>query len=562
MKYSIYIFLFLIPLKGISQIYADKSYYLVDSLNLNELSKKDKNILDSALTIYHNTSNDTDQLNALAIIPKEMLHDDWSKYSYLLIDLSKSKLDANPINFFRNVYLRIHANALNDVGVMHYYNGNLISSLEYYNEALEIRKRIQDNGGIASSLCNIGLIYKNQGRVSKALEYYFKSLKIIESIDGLNGKADVLHNIGSIYEVEEDIPKAIRYYLKSIEIEKKLENRLGLAGSYVNLGFVYQRAKEDEKAREIFLESLKIYQDLEYKRGIADSYIGLGMVDYGEKNYTKSIENYKKSLVIKEGLKHKRGIASVVIKLGYAYFQMGNIELAEKFANRGLEIAYEINSPQNIQTAAKLLSKIYKHKKIYKEGWEMFELHITMWDSIFNLKTEKAIIKQESKYQLEKREHKIELQKKNIEVLEKDKKIKNYTLYGLIGFIFLLIIAVYLWFRNYKFKKNIEESEIRHQLDLYIKEVKLLKNNKEQTNVMDTIKGDLNTSLKNPLSERELEVLEELSKGKTNKDIAVTLFVSVNTIRTHLNKIYEKLDVSNRTQAVKKANDIGNRPNG
>ncbi len=52
------------------------------------------------------------------------------------------------------------------------------------------------------------------------------------------------------------------------------------------------------------------------------------------------------------------------------------------------------------------------------------------------------------------------------------------------------------------------------------------------------------------LSQRELEVLEKLSLGLPNAEIAAALMVSENTIRFHLKNIYEKLGVTNRTEAV------------
>ncbi|GAB5409898.1 MAG: response regulator transcription factor [Balneolaceae bacterium] len=55
------------------------------------------------------------------------------------------------------------------------------------------------------------------------------------------------------------------------------------------------------------------------------------------------------------------------------------------------------------------------------------------------------------------------------------------------------------------------------------------------------------------ISERELEVLILVAQGLSNKEIASTLFVSINTVKTHLSKLYEKLEVSRRTQAVEKA---------
>ena len=54
------------------------------------------------------------------------------------------------------------------------------------------------------------------------------------------------------------------------------------------------------------------------------------------------------------------------------------------------------------------------------------------------------------------------------------------------------------------------------------------------------------------LSGREEEVLHELKDGKTYKMVADILFISIETIRTHAHKIYTKLKVKNRIQAINK----------
>jgi len=55
------------------------------------------------------------------------------------------------------------------------------------------------------------------------------------------------------------------------------------------------------------------------------------------------------------------------------------------------------------------------------------------------------------------------------------------------------------------------------------------------------------------ISKRELEVLELMAKGLSNTEIAETLFVSLNTIKTHGARLFDKLEVNRRTQAVEKA---------
>ena len=60
-----------------------------------------------------------------------------------------------------------------------------------------------------------------------------------------------------------------------------------------------------------------------------------------------------------------------------------------------------------------------------------------------------------------------------------------------------------------------------------------------------------------PLTNRELDVLQLLARRLSNKEIADKLFISATTVKGHLQKIYIKLNVSKRREAVEKAKNIG-----
>ena len=59
------------------------------------------------------------------------------------------------------------------------------------------------------------------------------------------------------------------------------------------------------------------------------------------------------------------------------------------------------------------------------------------------------------------------------------------------------------------------------------------------------------------LSQRELEVLQLIGKGLSNKEIGDQLFLSESTIKTHVSNILSKLQVKRRTQALIKARELG-----
>jgi DNA-binding CsgD family transcriptional regulator len=58
------------------------------------------------------------------------------------------------------------------------------------------------------------------------------------------------------------------------------------------------------------------------------------------------------------------------------------------------------------------------------------------------------------------------------------------------------------------------------------------------------------------LTGQEVKVLERVAAGQSTKEIARTLGLSPNTVKTHLSNLFAKLEVSRRTQAVMKAREL------
>jgi DNA-binding NarL/FixJ family response regulator len=66
----------------------------------------------------------------------------------------------------------------------------------------------------------------------------------------------------------------------------------------------------------------------------------------------------------------------------------------------------------------------------------------------------------------------------------------------------------------------------------------------------------INRTLRTPLTRREFELLVMLKEGLTNRQMAEALFVSANTVKTHLKNLFLKLDVASRTAAVARAGEM------
>ncbi|MCX7861139.1 MAG: response regulator transcription factor, partial [Chloroflexus sp.] len=66
-----------------------------------------------------------------------------------------------------------------------------------------------------------------------------------------------------------------------------------------------------------------------------------------------------------------------------------------------------------------------------------------------------------------------------------------------------------------------------------------------------------NVALPEPLSQREIEVLQLMAEGRNNHEIAASLVIAISTVKSHINNIFSKLGVASRTQAVARGRRLG-----
>ena len=110
-----------------------------------------------------------------------------------------------------------------------------------------------------------------------------------------------------------------------------------------------------------------------------------------------------------------------------------------------------------------------------------------------------------------------------------------------IGFIAVIFTALGIWLALKLSKPKIETVVV--EKEVYV--------NRNEKFVLDR---SLVSQLE--LSKRELEILGLLAQGHSNQEIAAKLFVSLSTVKTHIQNLFEKLDVKRRIQAVEKAKSL------
>lgn len=410
---------------------------------------------------------------------------------------------------------------------------------------------IGDSTSVSNMRMNQAAMKEIGGQYEEAVSLYLEVIEFFTRKNDSVQLASAYSNLGVAYEEMEVAVKSIEYHKKALNLRLLIKDTLNTAYSYNNLGVVYTELYGNsdsalyyyEKAGHIFRITNSLWQFATVSNNIGHIYLD-------KDEYSKAEQNFDYSLSIYDSLDINQGKGEVLRSYGQLYFAQREDVKAIEALKESLEINAELSNQKEILEINRILSKIYIANGDFSLATETMQIYNNLNDSILNIEKQKAIADMESKYQLKEKNKTIEILQ-----LEDDlhrKQIKNQTMFiALLSVIFFSIIIIYFFNRN---KNKLKQRQLRLELQNY-----LLRIDELQIKVKE--KGDCSKfseeKLKDfDLSEREIEVLKLIAQGYKNSEIADKLFVSQNTIKTHIKNIYVKLDVKNRVEALKRV-DVG-----
>lgn len=474
-----------------AQNYADKNYYLVDSLQLSSMSPKNKKLIEAKLYQFHNTVNDSVKIEAISDIIKTSDDEEiWGKYNLWLIEYASiknnKKLKAEVLanqgsyhrikgNYNKSISYYLESISLQEelqnisklaevydiLGDVYKKTGDFINALAFYNKSLETRKANGQKKKQGQMLNTIGYLHLNFGMHSKALAYFHESLKIREEIDDKRGVSLCFNNIASVHKQQGKSSIALEYYHKSLEIREKLNYEQGISVSLNNIGVVYKNEKEYDKALEYYQRSLTIKEKIKDKKGFSHVLNNIGTIYNEQGKLDMALVKYKESLEMTTALNDEKWMAITLFNMGNLYLKQGDVIKAQNSALRSLKLSKKIGHPELIRDAAEVLKEIYSSQHNWKSAFKMQELYVSMRDSIRNKKTETSATEQRVTYEVEKREQEIKFLSVQNDVLQREKEVqqlkinknKILTIMFLVAGIAAFLLALFFYIDSKKRKK-------------------------------------------------------------------------------------------------------------
>ncbi|HWY38042.1 MAG TPA: tetratricopeptide repeat protein [Bacteroidia bacterium] len=396
-KYLLYVFFCLLGLIANAQK-KDKEWLLIDSVDYDKINDGYKPYLDSILGLVHKTNSDTAKMELLMLLAENIEDPNiWVRYNRLVYSMAVKGGE-------KEVFLRYKASTLNNMGFYAHTIGDMQNAIQCYSQSLSLREKIKDKNGIANSLNNLGYIFDDLQDLAKAKEYYSQGLKMREEIGDKQGMVNSLNNLGALYYFWKDFPKAIEYHELSLKLAREINYKRGIGYALNNLGNVYRHLGDLAKALDYQTQALKYRVETNDAAGLSGTYYNFANI----------------------------------------YEEMNDLKKAEEYGLKALEVARDARHVEKTREAAFMLFQLYRKEKRFEQSLNMHLLYIQMRDSTNNENSRRASVKQQFKYEYEKKEAtlKAEQEKKDVLAAEESRRQKLFMLF--IGAVALGILAVAL----------------------------------------------------------------------------------------------------------------------
>ncbi len=457
---------------------------------------------------------------------------------------------------------------LDQAGELNRRAGNFEKAIRQLQHALIYKVNWDDLKDLSITYNNLGKTYLKKGHYDSAALHFLEALRLMETAENLLGQSFYLNNLGAVYDLQQDYSSAITYFTRSLRIKEELGDSAAIAAGNVNLGILYFNLEDYDRAVVHQEKSISYYRVLnlptKYCRAMANlgqTYLTIDRLDSARKYLYAAYD-------LKGQLAEQTTLTTLINNLSNYHMKSGDVKSALEFNDIALQMARKQDGFKHLMEVYEIRSEIYQQSGRFSEAYHCLLKSHDYQDSLINETNTYALAEMKERYETE-RNQRI-LQQTKLERAEAENELKEKRLFviQLIVFMIVLIgVAVFLFvqFRNKKKQNGLLEGQMKliatknRDLDAINAEVTRQLNNlqislTEKEEILEKVftrsqETELPPQLKS-LSQRETEVLAYLSLGWSDDQLADRLYVSKSTIKTHLRRVYSKLLVRGRAEAV------------
>ncbi len=296
------------------------------------------------------------------------------------------------------------------------------------------------------------MFYK-MGVYDSAAIWYLKGIELLEKEKKYDRTVGLYSNLASVYEILKLKDKQKEYILKCLDAAKIMQRDYDLFGAYSMVSQFYSGDNDFKKALQ-YSDSARLYFTNEMSQSREHLYYLVRAQAYeGLAQYDSSVFYFNKAYHISKANNEAWGMTEPLFRMGNAYMKLGKIKEAEEFLLKGVKLADENGFTVFIKSGYDYLSKYYEETGNYQKALESYKKFYDANDSLQSAERKKVVLDLDKKYETEKKEQQLQLQRSSIN----KKEVLNYAMAGSIA---SLLLILFFSFRAYTQKRKLQEQKI------------------------------------------------------------------------------------------------------
>lgn len=460
--------------------------------------------------------------------------------------------------YFQAIHAGENAEMRNDLLLLECYShagfcyremGLFQQALPHYKHSLSIAKRIQDTVECAQQYYNLGTLYEYLGNYERAIELLDSAYQIDLLLKDTVSLGFDLSFLSKLEFQMNDLEDALYYAKESLVM---LPPGGGNANSHANrvkqVGSVFLAMGQLDSAAHYLAAAEKEYLDIDDQWRLASCRLEMAKLKIKQKQFTKAIQLAEDA----NAFYGQKGESQYLIHsnniLAQAYGEMLLHDKALAILRNNQSKCERLGDIKILRDNFRLQSELLLKMGDEPTALQMKEQFESLEDSINEYSNKEQLNRLALQVKFDKLEQENQILTQKYASSRTDLEDKEYRLGWLTWsvlciFILSSVIIVAIVKKNKKRQQQLENevADLRSQIKVLLE---------GDTSELEVDLTKINDCLNAPLTEREFEILTYAIGDLNNSQIAKKVFVSVNTVKFHLKKIYEKLGVSNRKQAL------------
>ncbi len=441
------------------------------------------------------------------------------------------------------------ASFFQEVGIMCYGMSAYDQAYDYFEKSKYYYQQANQPLKAIRMLSNQAVLQELRGNYKEAIDMYLDAANYFSDARDFHALSLVYTNIAVVYQEMGMTDKSLQYNLLGLNIKKENSDTLGMATNYNNIGVLYDEFfQKPDSALYYYQLAVDVYRKFQAHERLAFALNNVGRMHLEQNHQSLARKELARAYALMDSLNNTHGRAKVLRNQGELYFSLLNNQQAIQAFNQSLVLFRQLGDKKSMVEVSELLSKVYMAAGNFAKAAEYLELQGKIKDSLMSAESKSIIAEMETRFQVREKNKAITLLELQDEINRRKIKTQLWVLILLVVIFALLLILFYF----YMTRNKLMQKQLRLELQNYLLEIRDMKTALSET------PSDINEEPVGPdfeeydLTEREKEVLHMIAKGYKNTEIAEKLFVSENTIKTHIKHIYVKLDVKNRVEALKR----------